>query len=146
MINNGLMSSLTDEWATPQNLFDELNAEFNFEIDVCANEFNAKCESYFSKEQNGLAQEWVGVCWMNPPYGREIGNWMRKAYSSAQSGQATVVCLVPARTDTRWWHDFAMKGEFRLIRGRVKFVDAQGGGEKPAPFPSAVVIFRAKND
>jgi phage N-6-adenine-methyltransferase len=145
MITNGLMSSLTDEWATPQKLFDELHAEFHFETDVCANESNTKCRVFFTKEQNGLLQDWTGVCWMNPPYGRQIGEWMQKAYASAESGRATVVCLVPARTDTRWWHDYAMKGEFRLIRGRVKFVDSQGGGEKPAPFPSAIVIFRAKN-
>jgi len=80
---------------------------------------------------------WDGVCWMNPPYGRTIGKWMRKAYESSLTG-STVVCLVPARTDTAWWHDYAIKGEVRFLRGRLKF----GGSANSAPFPNAVVIFR----
>ena len=130
-------SSATDLWATPQEFFDDLDAEFRFETDVCASVGNAKCEHYFTKEQDGLAQQWTGVCWMNPPYGREIGRWMRKAFESSQAG-ATVVCLVPARTDTAWWHDYAAKGEVRFVRGRLKF----GGHDNSAPFPSAVVIFK----
>ncbi len=140
MITTGLMSSLTDEWATPQALFDELDAEFGFELDVCADDWNHKCERYFTKETDGLAQEWTGTCWMNPPYGREIGKWMKKAVESAEAG-ATVVCLVPARTDTAWWHDYAMRGEIRFLRGRVKFVNRQGTGDA-APFPSAIVVLR----
>jgi phage N-6-adenine-methyltransferase len=132
-------SSATDLWATPQDFFDGLNAEFGFTLDVCANADNAKCADYFTAEQDGLAQDWRGVCWMNPPYGRGIGAWMRKAYESAQVG-ATVVCLVPARTDTAWWWGYAMKGEVRFIRGRLKF----GGRKENAPFPSAVVIFRGE--
>lgn len=130
-------SSATDLWATPQDFYDKLNAEFGFTLDVCANADNAKCADYFTSEQDGLAQEWRGVCWMNPPYGRAIKDWMRKAYEASQAG-ATVVCLVPARTDTGWWWDYAMKGEVRFIRGRLKF----GGHDTNAPFPSAVVIFR----
>ncbi|MUV13564.1 DNA N-6-adenine-methyltransferase [Noviluteimonas gilva] len=130
-------SSATDLWATPQDFFDTLNAEFGFELDVCATDENAKCARYFTATNDGLAQEWRGVCWMNPPYGRVIGDWMRKAYESAQAG-ATVVCLVPSRTDTRWWHDYAMKGEIRYVRGRLKF----GGSKNSAPFPCAVVIFQ----
>jgi phage N-6-adenine-methyltransferase len=130
-------SSATDLWATPQDFFDKLHDEFGFQTDVCANAENAKCANYYTAEQDGLAQSWSGVCWMNPPYGRAIKGWMRKAYESAQAG-ATVVCLVPARTDTAWWWDYAMKGEVRFIRGRLKF----GGHENNAPFPSAVVIFR----
>lgn len=130
--------SQTDLWATPQAFYDKLNAEFGFETDVCATAENAKCPRYFTQADDGLAQDWTGTCWMNPPYGREIGKWMRKAYESAQGG-VTVVCLVPARTDTAWWHDYAMKGEIRFIRGRLKF----GGGKNSAPFPSAVVIFAA---
>lgn len=130
-------SSATDLWATPQDFFDKLNAEFGFTLDVCASPENAKCERYFTKADDGLAQEWTGVCWMNPPYGREIGHWMRKALESSATG-ATVVCLVPARTDTAWWHDCAMHGEIRFIRGRLKF----GGHKNSAPFPCAVVIFR----
>jgi len=130
-------SSATDLWATPKDFFEKLNAEFGFTLDVCANAENAKCPRYFTEADDGLAQEWTGVCWMNPPYGREIGQWVRKAYESALGG-ATVVCLVPSRTDTAWWHDYCMKGEVRFVRGRLKF----GGVTDNAPFPSAVVIFR----
>lgn len=132
-------SSATDLWATPQATFDALNAEFGFEVDVCATSDNAKCDLFFTQEVDGLAQNWgQAVCWMNPPYGREIGKWMRKALESSQGG-ATVVCLVPARTDTAWWHDYAAKGEIRFLRGRLKF----GGSPNSAPFPSAIVVFRA---
>lgn len=130
-------SSQSDNWATPREFFDELNREFHFNLDVCASESNAKCESYFTVEDNGLAQQWSGTCFMNPPYGRTIGSWMQKAYQSSLEG-ATVVCLVPARTDTRWWHDLASKGEVRFVKGRLKFGDAKTN----APFPSAVVIFK----
>jgi len=130
-------SSETDLWSTPQATFDKLHAEFGFALDVCAIPENAKCPRFFSPEQDGLTQEWRGICWMNPPYGREIGRWMRKAYESSRAG-ATVVCLVPARTDTAWWHDYAVKGEIRFIRGRLKF----GGQANSAPFPSAIVIFK----
>lgn len=130
-------SSASHLWSTPQETFDELNREFAFETDVCALPENAKCDRYFTPADDGLAQDWRGSCWMNPPYGRQIGHWMRKAYESSLAG-ATVVCLVPARTDTAWWHDFAAKGEVRFIRGRLQF-----DGVKDAPFPSAIVIFRA---
>lgn len=165
MINEGLFSSNNDSWETPKGLFDKLNAEFNFELDVCATADNAKCKKYFTKELDGLKQEWEGVCWMNPPYGNPeypckmnckkkicekrgfhnrqyvpgIIDWMEKAYLSYLRG-ATVVCLVPARTDTEWWHNFAMKGEIRLIKGRLHFGDGIG----TAPFPSAIVIFGPK--
>ena len=132
-------SSATDLWATPLAFFDELNKEFGFELDVCALPENAKCEKYYTPEIDGLKQQWRGICWMNPPYGREIGAWMKKAYESSLDG-ATVVCLVPARTDTRWFHDFAMRGEIRFIKGRLKFGDSKNS----APFPSAVVVFRGK--
>lgn len=146
IVNHGLPSGLdvhtssaTPEWATPQDLFDLLNAEFGFALDVCATRGNAKCDRYFSEADDGLAQEWAGVCWMNPPYGRAISDWMQKAYESAQAG-ATVVCLVPARTDTDWWWDYARHGEVRFLHGRLKFGDAESG----APFPSAVVVFGRK--
>lgn len=135
-INNGLFTSNTDIWATPQSFFDKLNEEFNFELDVCANVHNAKCDRYFTEETDGLKQDWKGVCWMNPPYGRVIGDWIKKAYESSLNG-ATVVCLLPARTDTQWWHEYCMKGEIRLIKGRLKFGDSKNS----APFPSAIVIF-----
>lgn len=133
----GMTSSATPEWATPQDLFDKLNAEFRFNVDVCATPQNAKCGLYFTKEQDGLTEDWRGVCWMNPPYGRGIAEWMAKAYRSSTEG-AVVVCLVPARTDTAWWHDYAVKGEIRFIRGRLKF----NGHKWNAPFPSAVVVFK----
>lgn len=130
-------SSKTDLWATPQDFFDKYDAIYNFELDVCAVKENAKCGKYFTPEQDGLKQEWSGICWMNPPYGRGIGKWMQKAYESSGNG-TIVVCLVPARTDTRWWHDYAMKGQIEFIKGRLKFGDAKTN----APFPSAVVTFK----
>ena len=142
MNRKAMFSSCKDDWETPWRLFDDLDKEFGFDLDVCATEDNAKCKSYFTKEQNGLTQEWRGTCWMNPPYGRSIGKWMQKASESAEKGFSTVVCLVPAMTDTAWWHDYAMKGEIRFNRGRVRFE----GAKENAPFPSAVVIFRRKND
>ena len=134
-----MFSSETDMWATPQEFYNKINAIFNFEIDVCAVEENAKCKKYFSVIEDGLKQEWKGVCWMNPPYGTGIGKWIKKAYESALGG-ATVVCLVPARTDTAWWHDYCVKGEVLLLRGRLKF----GGSKNSAPFPSALVVFRPR--
>lgn len=132
-------SSETEEWPTPQWLFDSLNREFGFTVDVCSTVENAKCERYFTRADNGLLMPWVGeVCWMNPPYGSEIGQWMAKAFGAARDEGATVVCLVPSRTDTEWWHRYAMKHEIRFLKGRLKF----GNAENPAPFPSAVVVMR----
>ena len=136
-MNKALLTSNTDLWATPQDFFDQQNSLYGpFTIDVCANATNAKCATYFNQEIDGLKQLWVGKCWMNPPYGREIGKWMKKAYMSAGNG-TVIVCLVPARTDTKWWHDYAMKGQITFIRGRLKF----GGSKNSAPFPSAIVVF-----
>lgn len=141
-MNNDLMfSSKTDLWATPQDFFDALDKEFRFETDVCALPENAKCAHYFTPDQNGLAQEWTGVCWCNPPYGRKIGDWVRKAAESAKAG-AVVVMLLPARTDTRWFHDYIYgKAEIRFVKGRLKFGDAT----ESAPFPSMVVVFRKED-
>ena len=130
-------SSATDLHATPQEFFNKLNDEFNFTVDVCATPENAKCEIFYTKEDDGLSQNWSGNVWMNPPYGREIGLWMAKASEAAKAG-ATVVCLVPARTDTAWWHEHVIKHEVRFIKGRLKF----GGAKNSAPFPSAVVVMR----
>lgn len=129
-------SSESVEWETPQPLFDTLNAEFGFEVDVCASPGLEKCPRYYSPEENGLAQDWRGICWMNPPYGDEIPRWVAKAHE-AGTGGATVVCLVPARVDTGWWWDYCRHAEIRFLRGRLHF----GNGDTAAPFPSAVVVF-----
>ena len=142
MNSDVMFSSKTDLWATPQELFDELDKEFHFELDVCATPENAKCRKFYTKEQDGLAQPWKGRVWCNPPYGREIGQWVRRAFFAAVAG-ATVVMLLPARTDTRWFHEYIYgKAEVRLIRGRLKFGDARNS----APFPSMVVIFGKRNE
>ena len=130
-------SSKTDQWATPIDLFQRLDRVWNFDLDVCADESNAKADRYFTRADDGLSQDWApSVCWMNPPYGREIGEWMKKAHDESLKG-ATVVCLVPARTDTAWWHNYAMRGRIEFIRGRLKF----GAATNSAPFPSAIVVF-----
>lgn len=138
-MNKDLMfSSKTDVWATPDDFFSRLDKVFRFETDVCALPENAKCGNFYSPQDDGLSQEWTGVCWMNPPYGREISKWVEKAYDSAKRNGATVVCLLPARVDTRWWHDYCANGEVHFIKGRLKF----GGAKDSAPFPNAVVVFR----
>ena len=138
MTNTVHFMSQRQDWETPQFIFDGLDAEFGFEFDVCATANNAKCRAFFSPDEDALSRRWTGVCWMNPPYGRGIERWLRKAFESARAG-ATVVCLIPARTDTVWWHRYVMRGEIRFLRGRLKFV----GAANSAPFPSAIVIFRS---
>jgi len=132
-------SSKSNEWATPQNLFDELNDEFKFTLDPCATDENAKCSKYFTIEDDGLSKDWSNeVVFMNPPYGREIKKWIKKAYEESLNG-ATVVCLIPARTDTTYWHDFIFNkaNDIRFLRGRLKF----GNSKNSAPFPSAIVVY-----
>ena len=132
-----MFSSKTDLWATPQDLFDKYDAIYHFETDVCASPENAKCKRFFTPEMDGLKQEWTGVCWCNPPYGRQIGQWVEKAFKSF----ATVVMLLPARTDTKWFHDYCLPyGKIEFLRGRLKF----GGCDNSAPFPSMIVVFEAK--
>jgi phage N-6-adenine-methyltransferase len=126
------------DWETPPAFFAKLDAEFGFTLDVCATPENAKCSRYFTPDDDGAVQDWgANICWMNPPYGIEIARWMRKAYSASKSG-ATVVCLVPSRTDAGWWHSYALRGEIRFIKGRLRFV----GAPYNAAFPSAIVVFR----
>lgn len=130
-------SSASDEWETPQALFDELSWIFGgFTLEPCATKANAKCGRFFTRAENGLSQRWDGKVFVNPPYGRAIGSWVRKAYEESLDG-ALVVCLLPARTDTRWWQDYARRGHVRFLRGRLKF----GQARHAAPFPSAVVTF-----
>lgn len=143
-MNKDLMfSSNSNEWATPQDFYNELHKEFNFNLDPCATPENAKCEKYFTIEDDGLKQNWGGqTVFCNPPYGRDIGKWVEKSYRESLNG-STVVMLIPARTDTKYFHDFIFgKAEVRFIRGRLKF----GNSKNSAPFPSAVVIFRAKKE
>ena len=137
-ISESLYSSKTDMWETPQELFDELDKEFQFDLDVCAIPENAKCKRYYTPEQDGLSKPWDGTCWCNPPYGRDIGQWLRRALFASVGG-ATVVMLLPARTDTKWFHDYIYKrAEIRFVKGRLKF----GNSKNSAPFPSMVVVFR----
>ncbi|KKL11086.1 hypothetical protein LCGC14_2549350 [marine sediment metagenome] len=136
-------SSLSGEWSTPQGVFDQLNAEFGFTLDVCATHDNAKCPEYYTKEDDGLSKNWNGICWLNSPYGREIPKWIAKAYHEARAGRATVVCLIPSRTDTRWWHDYVMKAdEIRFIKGRPKFKGCTHG----LPQPLAIVVFGSETE
>lgn len=140
MINAGMMTSATDNWPTPQWLFDQLNEQYSFTLDAAADDENHKCERYFTAKEDGLSQKWWGVVFCNPPYGRHIGKWVKKAYDEAKCG-ATVVMLLPARTDTAWYHDYCTKGQITFIRGRLKF----GTAKNSAPFPSMIVVFGGKN-
>ena len=135
-----MFSSKIDEWSTPQDFFDELNKEFNFTLDPCATPENAKCEKYYTKEDDGLKQDWSGeTVFCNPPYGRAIKDWVKKCYEESKKPNTTVVMLIPARTDTSYFHDYIYHKakEIRFIRGRLKF----GNAKNSAPFPSMVVIF-----
>lgn len=133
-----LFSSKTDEWETPQQLFDKLDNEFHFNLDACATAQNAKASRFYTREDDGLSHPWVGTVWCNPPYGRQIAAWVRKGLRESWGG-ATVVMLLPARTDTKWFHDYILhRAEVRFLRGRLKF----SGQTENAPFPSMVVIYR----
>lgn len=136
-----MFSSQSDMWETPQDLFDKLNDEFHFDLDVCATADNAKCAAFYSPEQDGLIQPWYDNCLCNPPYGRQVGKWVKKAYDTAYVDGNLVVMLLPARTDTSWFHDWIYnKAEIRFLRGRLKF----GNSKNSAPFPSMIVIFNPK--
>jgi phage N-6-adenine-methyltransferase len=128
------------EWSTPQTFFDTLDARFGFDLDVCATAENRKCPRYFGREVDGLKRPWhCRAAWCNPPYGRDVGRWLEKAWREVQSGRAGVaVCLVFARTDTIWWHLWAPLAEVEFVRGRLKFSAAKAG----APHPSCLFIFR----
>lgn len=143
-MNTKLMfSSKTDMWATPQNFFNSLDSEFSFTLDPCACLENAKCKKFFTEKDDGLSQDWGGErVFCNPPYGRGItGKWVQKAYHESRKPNTLVVCLLPARTDTQWFHDYVLrKAEIRFIRGRLKF----GDGKESAPFPSIVVVYRGQ--
>ena len=122
-----MYSSKKHDWETPQDLFDELDEEFDFDLDPCTNGENQKCDKYFTKEQDGLKQDWQGHnIFVNPPYGRQIKHWVKKCYEEGQKENTTVVMLIPARTDTRYFHDYIYhKAEIRFIKGRLKFSNSK---------------------
>lgn len=141
---NTLMSSVKMDWETPKDFFDKLDQEFHFTLDPCCSFENKKCEKFFTKKENGLIQNWGGeVVFVNPPYGREIKLWVKKCFEERNNAKL-IVMLIPARTDTNYFHEFIYgKAEIRFIKGRLKFVgDQKGSGS--APFPSMLVVFKPK--
>jgi len=135
--------SKSNEWETPQELFNKLDREFHFTLDPCATKENTKCKNYYTIEDDGLSKSWHGeTVFMNPPYGRQIGKWVKKAFEErGNDGKTTIVCLIPSRTCTAYWHDY-IEGfaHVRFIRGRLNF----RGSKHNAPFPSAIVIFESE--
>jgi site-specific DNA-methyltransferase (adenine-specific) len=147
MIHRALYASRSEDWETPQNLYDRLDAIFAFALDACATAANAKARAYFRRADDALNQDWApyGRIWLNPPYGRRIGDWMAKAYAESCKG-ALIVALVPARTDTRWWHaSVSGKALVTFLPGRLKFL-RDGKALAPAPFPSALIFYAPNLD
>ena len=147
-MNAALLSSKNMDWCTPQDFFDKLDAEFHFILDAAATEQAAKCTNFFTPETDGLSQSWDcgGAVFCNPPYGREIAKWVRKAYGESKKINHPIVLLVPARTDTAYFHDYIYgKAEIRFVRGRLKFTDENGKDYCSAPFPSMVVVYNTKS-
>ena len=141
-IHESLFSSRSEEWPTPQDFFDGLDAEFRFTLNPCATPESAKCETYFTKAQDGLEQDWRRHrVFCNPPYGKSMRDWARKCYEASRAG-ALVVLLAHSRTDTRWFHDwvYGKAAEIRFVRGRLRF----GGVKQAAPFPSLVAVYRPR--
>ena len=135
-----MFSSKTDAWSTPQDFFDKLDWRFGpFDLDPCATAFNTKCINFFTEAEDGLAKDWEGfTTFVNPPYGRGIDKWIQKAYSESRKEDTRVTMLIPARTDTKYWHNYVMKAdEVYFVKGRLKF----GECDNCAPFPSAIVVF-----
>ena len=140
MVDKIHFKSESIDWGTPQDLYNELDEEYGFTLDPCATPWNTKCDKYYTKEDDGLSKSWKGhVVFMNPPYGREIIKWVKKA---SEEKSACVVCLIPARTDTKYWHEFIFPKAHKImfIKGRLKFSGNQNGSGS-APFPSAIVVF-----
>ena len=130
---------MSDNWSTPNTLFKQLHNEFQFNLDACANKWNNKCAQYFTEQDNALKKEWSGVVWMNPPYS-ECGVWIRKAFEESRKG-ATIVCLIPGRTETKWFHECCIDSEIRFVKGRIHFEDEDGKTGRPR-FSSIIVIMR----
>ena len=150
-----MTSSKSDEWETPQNLFDQLNAEFHFTLDPCCQEYNHKCEKYYTPKEDGFRQNWEGeIVFCNPPYGKTIGKWVQKCWEEHKQHNTTIVMLIPSRTDTKWFHKYILNEatEIRYIQGRLKFVNRtfpswrEDGNFRisPAPFPSMIVVYKPK--
>ena len=140
IVNKGMYSSIATDWETPWQLVRSLERRYGcFDLDPCASQTTAKAPAFFSAYEDGLRQDWHGDVFMNPPYGRVIGQWVEKAFSEARIEQrARVCCLLPAQTNTKWWHTYCQHAdEILFLKGRLHF--SQSG---PAPFPSAIVIFR----
>ena len=144
MQRNGYMQTVgnTEEWETPQWLFNKLDAEFHFTLDPCATDLNCKCEKHYTKEDDGLSKDWKGeTVFCNPPYGRDLQNWIKKCATESKKNKTTVVMLIPSRTDIKAFHDYiANRAELRFIRGRLRFGEATA----PAPFANMVVIFKGR--
>ena len=139
-----MFSSKTGEWSTPQDFFDKLNWRFGeFNLDPCADYTNTKCANFFTEAEDGLSKSWEGfTSFINPPYGRGMDRWIQKAYEESRKEDTRVVMLIPARTDTNYWHQYVMKAdEVYFVKGRLKF----GDSENSAPFPSAVIVFDGSN-
>ena len=131
-------SSKSNEWTTPKDLFNALDTIYHFTLDPASTDENAKCKKHFTLVENGLSQNWGGeTVFCNPPYGRELAKWVKKAYEESRKPNTKVVMLIPARTDTRWFHDYCVKGRIEFLKGRLKF----GDGKNSAPFPSMIVVF-----
>jgi len=145
MVNEGLMSSEKNYWETPQDFFEDLNKNYDFSFDLAASKDNAKCDNFFCEEDDSLTKDWhelKGNLFLNPPYGRELKKWVKKAYEeSLKKTDGCIVLLIPARTDTSYWHDFIFgKAQIKFLRGRLKF-ELNGEAKDSAPFPSAIVIY-----
>lgn len=144
---NNKFDSIKQDWNTPKSLFDKLNSEFNFQWDLAASKENALCSNFYTKEDDGLKQVWNGICWLNPPYGdksSKMVDWIKKAYEDSQKNpNLTVVMLIPARTNTKWFHKYCMKSaELKFICGRPKFGDATHG----LPQPLILVVFKQSSE
>ena len=140
-MNSILFSRKTDEWETPKDLYQTLDAEFRFSLDPCSTDINAKCENHYTAKDDGLTKNWEGQrVFYNPPYSK-VKQWVHKCYEEAKKPGTVVVALLPSRTDTKWFHDYVLdKAEIRFIRGRLKF----SGAQYNAPFPSMIVIWRGR--
>jgi len=149
-----LFSSISNEWETPQAFYDSLNKEFNFTLDPCCQEYNHKTDKYYTPDDDGLKKSWEGeTVFCNPPYGKEIGTWVKKCYEESKKPNTIVVMLIPSRTDTKWFHKYIYnKAEIRFLQGRLKFINRLLPSWNPegnfklqsAPFPSMVVVFNSK--